>query len=490
MTRRRPRRRIEIYFVLYLVALVLLLPDRPEPGGLRDVAVISSDISLELRPERLKMECTLLQGADGSLQLVRIDSANTIHYSGDLTEVNLRARIEDDRTGQVITLEPGGDANALFQLIPQPERRAVVFVWRPLRADRTSHKFRVTILGTGIPMSDAGPNGGERSALPPGLRVSGSTQFVVETRIDAAPDVVTLTEVRRDTVVQVLQPGGNQRTGAFWVGAASPTIRVAPGGAWTNRLSFGGAEPMRDLKGLPRVSVNRSGVVVERFLDSTQQAVILRGRALSSGAYTVTVRAERDDGEVRETSFDVETQRVDRPMLPGAVYSGLAYRIDPRLPDAPGVKATLKVDGRAVVSTTDGVLKFQADRDDEGKRLTLERTMDGELMESPLQITIQALPAPEIREVKNTGNGNVKRVIVLYYGDKAANRPTLEIVDGNAAPPQKLFGNQRAADPNDADAMRWLEDFDVRRADGSKPFTFRMRAKDGRGRYSPEWVVD
>ena len=490
MTPRRPRRRIEIYFVLYLVALVLLLPDRTADSGLQDVAVISTDLSLELRPERLKMECVLEPDSMGMVRLARLDSTNVIRYDGDLTDVSLRARIEDDRTGQVITIEPGENPSSLFELIPQPSRRAVVFRWRPPMNDVAEHKFRVTILGSGVPRSGDGPNSSDAASLPAGLRVSGSTQFVMETQVERAPTTITLLGTRIDTIVQQTNGGvGDLGVGAFWVAPSTTTIRVAPGSVWTNRLSFGGADPRRDLSGLPSITVDRPGIIVERYMDSVQQAVMLRGPAPTSGSYTVTVRAERTDGEVRDTRFSVEALRVDRPEIPSALYPGVPYAIDPRLPDAPGAVATLRIDDRVIARVTDGEMTFTLTAAHEGKTATLTRTLSSEKMEEPYVIPIRSFPGPEIRDVKAYGDGNTMKVIVLFHGDRTSNRPTLRVVDGNASAPKKLFGELRPADDRSRDAYRWLESFEVRRADASEPFAFTVVAVDQRGRKSKPWTV-
>jgi hypothetical protein len=79
---------------------------------------------------------------------------------------------------------------------------------------------------------------------------------------------------------------------------------------------------------------------------------------------------------------------------------------------------------------------------------------------------------------------------VLFYGDRQQNRPSLNVVEGNARPPRKLYGNIRKADVNDAAGTAWLEDFMIDRKDGSQPFEFKIQAVDGRGKRSSVWSAD
>lgn len=489
MQQRRQRRRIEIYFVLYLVALVLLMPDASEQGTGAGTVMIDRRLRLELRPDRLNLSCEVQRDTAGQLRLVQIDSVNIIHIAGDVRNVSLRARIEDDRTGQVTMIEatPAGQggAPALFELIPQPERQAVAFYWRPYVADITEHKFRVTIFGS------AEPVGSQEGALPAGLRISGSTQFVVETHVVQQQPNMELKGTIIDTVLMAPAPLASSTPvgrGTFWVAPASTTIRTTPSALWTNRLSFGGADPVRDLRSLPRVRVSSQGVAVERFFDSLQQVVILRGRAPASGSYTVTVIAERDDGQTTETQFDVEAVRVERLQLPKVVYAGSSYQLNTKLPDVNGARAVVRVNGEVVATTSENVIQFSVPRTSVGATLSVERLIGNDRVDAPVTQTIAALPAPEIRDVRTAASGSVKRVVVLFYGDRNRDRPTLDVVSGNAQRPQKLFGNLRPANPDDPNGIAWIEEFDIKRSSGDAPFHFVIRAKDGRGMVSALWT--
>jgi hypothetical protein len=488
--RRRPRRRIEIYFILYLVALVFLLP-KGGTEGTRSGAEVPSDIRLDMQPERVRLEARYGRDTSGMMIVQHLDSMNVIRYTGDVSDLTVRARIEDMSTGQILTIDPGEKTTSLFSLEPQYDRQAVVFRWKPDVHDVTPRTFRVTILGSGIPSTASGPNSADTDRLPAGLRISGSTQFVLSTSVSQESGSRLLAgRTIFDTLV-IRQVAGGAGLGEFWVQPGRDSLVLAPGSEWVNRISFGGADPMRDLAGLPEVYVDRSEVSVDRYLDTAQQTLIVRGRALRSGSYSVTVRARRSDGKLAVGQFRVSSVPLPAPSLPAQIYPDVAYSIDPRLPEElRNAVAIVRIGEKQIAESRGGVIRFSVDRRDEGKTLTFERLVDGSPVGVAVPIAIVPFPPPEIRDVRDDGSGQRKKVIVLFYGDRQQNRPSLNVVEGNARPPRKLYGNIRKADVNDAAGTAWLEDFMIDRKDGSQPFEFKIQAVDGRGKRSSVWSAD
>ena len=483
MNVRRPRRRIEIYFVLYLVALVLLMPDRSEvdPEG---VSTVPSDLRLDLQPERVRLECSLVRDSTGLVQLQGLDSTNTIRYVGDVSDLTFRARVEDLATGDVLTVEPG-DMSPLFALETQPERRAVVFRWRPNVRQSLPRTLRVTLVGSGAPIAREG-----EANLPSGLRVNGSTQFVLATTLDdaRAPASIAAGTNRIDTVtiVQTLG-GGSSDLGQFWVQMSRDSIRTVPTKPWTNRINMGGADATRDLVGMPEIRVSRPGVVVERSIDSALRMVVINGRTPRTGSYTVDVIARRKDGQIAQTKFVVESVPMRDVEIPDFVYPDIAYSFDPRLPDLPDAEAVLSVDGQRLLSTRSGSIRYRPKRRDIGTRLELQRFVDGDEIGNKHTIEVRDFPAPQIRDVLDYGDGDQKKVVVVFWGSPEKDRPKLLIIDGNAKGVRKLYGNLHAADRKENPPVTWIEEFTITRKDKTKPFEFKIRARDGGGKESSVW---
>ncbi len=485
MIARPRRRRIEVYFILYLVALVLLLPDSPQRTT--SVATVPTDLSLDLQPERVRLECQLIRDSAGGLRLRNLDSVNVIRYSGDVENIQVVARIEDVLTGQILTLEPGNSATSLFQLVPQPDRQAVLFRWSPDLTGGMPRTLRVTVTGTAMPPATGGPNASDADLLPQGLRISGSTQFVLATTIvdeSGAPSrpyqlfVDTLRVIERD----------GRSLGNFWVVASKDVVSAAPLQPWSVRLSMGGADPLRDLDGMPQVRTTVPGVDIERFLDTAARSVVLRGRAPRTGSYVVMVNARRRDGEVAEASFVVQSISLPAVNVPDVMYPGVEYSFDAHVPDVASAQALIMNGNVEVASTRSGKLTWMPRPSDTGKVYYFVRHIDGQQTEAPRPISIRSFPPPEIRDVKDIGSGDKKKVVVKFFGDRNQDRPILEVLEGNARTPRKLFGNQHAANPNESPKVSWIEEFEISRRDPSKPFVFVIQARDPRGRVSGIWV--
>jgi hypothetical protein len=78
------RKSVEIYFVLYLVALVLLMPDRKDQ--LLDGSDVSaSQIRIELFPEKVRLESSIERASSGPVTIMSADTVNVIRYSPALS---------------------------------------------------------------------------------------------------------------------------------------------------------------------------------------------------------------------------------------------------------------------------------------------------------------------------------------------------------------------------------------------------------------------
>lgn len=486
MIARHPRRRrIDIYFVLYLMALVLLLPDGREQQVKSDVEL--SSFRLELQPERVRLEHQLRRDTSGVVTRLGLDSINTIRFIGDVDDLRVSARIEDVLTGQVLTVEPGSTSTSMFAIEPRADRHAILFRWRPSMSDLAGRTFRVTLTSSGQPKTASTANRSDESAIPAGIRVSGTTQFVLATVVENEQGEDITKVFARDTVIitQTIGSGGEGAFGEFWLGAEREKIEILATREWTNRIVVGGADAARDLVDLPRIAV--SGDLpgdIQRSFDAERRAVLLKGKAPRSGVVTIDVTARRKDGAKASTSFVVAARPLDNVDLPDALYPGMTYSLVTRLPDLPNSKAQIREGSAIRVETTGDVLRFTPSDTDTNRTIVFERLIDGVREGSPIPLRVRAFPGPEIVDVKEIGN-NRKRIVVIFWGDKEQNRPQLSVVDGNCSTPKKLYGQLRPVSSSERPTLRWYEEFEVERKDVTKPFSFRIQARDGRGYMSP-----
>jgi len=485
----RRRRRVEIYFVLYIVALVLLMPDHVDDADKQIGATAISQARLEFTPDRMRLLCKLKRDSSGAAIIASLDSFNVVRYTGNVADLHVSARIEEVETGQVLTIEPGETSTPMFVLNHEPQRNAVVFRWRPDLQAAMARTFRVTILGNGAPLGLTNDGG----VVPSGLRMNGSTQFALSTTVENEQPTTIITMLGgRDTLIvrdSSLRAQGAVSLGEFWIDPARDKITTISTREWTNRISVGGADPARDLVGLPRIRVIGENVGdIQRYTD--QRTIIVRGRAPRSGTITVEVTAQRTDGQVRTTSFTVTAQALATVDVPDVMYPNIDYVVDPRLPSVENTRAVVRDGDREVSSAVDGPLRIRATMRDTGRTFTFERIIDGVREGNVRQIQIRSFGVPLIRDVKQESDPRRKTVVVQFFSsDRSVGRPTLKVLDGNAMEPRKLSGYLRAAD-GQRPTVSWLEVFEITQRDPNRPFTFRVQAFDERGRASSVFVED
>lgn len=476
------RRRVEIYFVLYLAALVLLMPEgSQEPGTGTGTA---HAVRLDLQPERVKMQYSLQRDSGQQFVVLQADTVNVIRYAGDVRDVAFRAEIEDVTTGARTQIDETTDPGAVFSVSHDAARGAAVFHWYPSKLEPTDRTFRVMLTASGVP-------GGANVTT---ARVLGTTEFVMAMAVDErAAETIVRIQSRVDTVVMREPSGQGQAPGVFWVAPARERIVELPGRRWTNRLSFGGADVSRDLASLPRVTASgsdgRSATGVSIRTDDDGQSVVVEGLSPTSGSLTVEIAATRRDGRTADARFTVEASPLSAITVPAMLYPGVEYVIATKLPDLPGsdVRAAVR-DGQIwrVQPTNGELLRFTPTLADTGKTLYVERYIDQQRV-SQDAIRVHSFDPPEIVDVRPYADGGKKLVVVRFHGGKD-NRPELVITDGNVASVQKLFGNLAPASPNQRPTITWVEQFVIAQKDAAKPFTFTAVARDKRGASSRAWT--
>lgn len=474
----RQRRRVEIYFVLYLLALVLLMPEGAPVPSTADQS--PTPLRIELFPERVRLTCEVKRDSLGGVRLLRLDSVNVIHYSPQLTNVSVRAVIEDVASGQSLTIDERSPATRRFASVRHdPSRSAFVFSWSPLTDVALSKTFRVSVYASGTPV-----NGVATDAM----QAVGSTQFVLMTVVnDQQPPQLVYLPGRRDTLVlRESSPATAPAAGAaeFWLEPARDNVTAFASAEWTNRISIGGADPQRDLLELPSLRLGGESMQeVSRTIE--QRTLILRGRAPRSGTAFVEVSARRSDGRVSTTRFTVSAINYATPSVPDVVYPGVEYVIDPKLPsDRTDLRAVIRDGGREIVSVDQGLVRVRFAARDTGKTMVFERSVNGSVEAGAQPIVVRPFPGPVIREIRRDADPNKRMVVVQFFSnERGENRPQLRVVDGNASSPRKLSGYLRPAD-NTRPVVAWVEVFEITRRDASKPFVFRVQAADERGKES------
>ncbi|MFN8358568.1 MAG: hypothetical protein U0264_01515 [Candidatus Kapaibacterium sp.] len=498
------RRMIEIYFVLYIAALVMLLPSKkderlPEVNAELLAAIFRQ--SFTLVPEKTVLNCRLLADSAG-YTVLSIDSTNQILCTGNVKDVQYECVIIDQSLKQSLTLVSSQPSqNQLFTITNVAGKPAVEFKWSPPVHERMNRSFLVKVRANAAPNPVNGNDSLERLINAAGARLTAETQFSVNILFanegaypSPSGQITQLIGFQPDTSRSAqLTPAGspppitNRQLGDFYLQPQNTLVKSIAYQQWTNKIFMAGIASSEFAKA-PNIKIERSQNDAGGTATITEirgNEIILGGMSPSSGTMRVQLTALRAaDGKEMNVSFSIQPQPLQSPVIEQKMYPGQTYTIIPNLPiltDGGDVKAVLREGNRErVVSPQGAPFSFTPDIADTQKILTFERFIGGKQVGQSLSVRVESFPPPEILEPMYR-NGLIyvqTRTYGVYNGKM--NESRLEILEGNAGTPV----DQRGDLQRDAKSMVVIQTFRIRPLDTNKPFVFKVRAIDTRGKSS------
>ncbi|MFP4368386.1 MAG: hypothetical protein ACLFR2_02295 [Candidatus Kapaibacterium sp.] len=477
------RRTVEIYFVLYLAALIFILP------GEKDKTDISADEDKPeflIYPEKTTLNCFLEIDSLGP-KILTVDSINNIFHRGGVSNLNYEFIIEDQALKQKLVLASESRTNTNhFRIEEKPKLNTVSFFWYPPVYELKNKSFIVHVNADGEYTSKDGRT----------IPVEASTKFslniifldqqetpgqddqylaIRDTNEQTEPDVPRMFIMRDEPGEVLLDPVENP-------------VRTIAYQKWTNPVLIFGLNPEKDLLRKPVVSIknnpeNNGGTAsIENF--STNQ-IVLRGESPGFGESRVTLTLIRKaDGMEKSVEFRVTPQPLKSPEFARIMYPGKTYEIRPNLPKLAnrGIKAQLvekqSGDVRAQ-NSTGGSFNFTPSINDTGKVLYLELYADNNLIGQKYTIQVNNYPQPEVIDIQPVGNSSayIRTRAFGLYGNKANYITKIELVDGNAR-----FIEKPGDGREDRESLVWMQVFQAVPKDTDKPFRFKMKAIDRQGR--------
>jgi len=163
--KRTPNRRrfIDIYFILYLTALVILISDKDK--SIENHPVSTSLPNIEF-PFRIKAEkplliCKLIVDDKGDQQIL-IDSINYILDYGEVKDVQYEFVVEDAEQRLRLNLNNNNSStNTFFSYTHNPSNRIAIFEWFPNINDLSNYlnkSFNVYVTASALPIKELESN--------------------------------------------------------------------------------------------------------------------------------------------------------------------------------------------------------------------------------------------------------------------------------------------------------------------------------------------
>jgi len=491
MNNKRKKRIVEIYFILYLAALVFLIPGKVSRNIESDIFPDKPRIfqlPFSLKSEKNALNATVRLDSNG-ISIISIDSTNTIFYTGEVKNIKINVTIEDRNTRQVLTVENfEGNSTDFFRYSTDEISQSLKFFWDPPLYDRKSKTYIVKVTGEAI----------SSNSETLGLIVEDVVQFSLNLNYitDFNSNLLIATETAGGQELPV--SGGQTEENRSLILPAtnlflSPRDEIVKSIAytpWENEITIFGLNPKIDLRKQPEIKIirepdNKIGGSA-KIISFTESSLLIKGETPGYGVLKVSVSLTRHaDGKEAIREFSVVPQLTDEPKYQQVVYPDIRYTFDPKLPILTGQKtsAYLKTaDGKIYAAGESGsAFSFTPSMSDTGKTLYFERYIDNNLMGQRYTVRISMFPVPEIARISEIGKNTI-RIFTNCYGNYQGRENYISKIDvlrGNAKI-REIIGAQK----NEEGSFNLKQVFEITPANSNSEFTFTIQAVANNGQKS------
>lgn len=484
MKSKRRNRIVEIYFVLYLAAIIFLLPD-PKPDTKSDNSTFIIQNPFSLVPVKTSLTCRYFVDTTG-VNIVSMDSVNVITFSGDVNSLDFEYQIEDLTYGQKQIFT---GSSKYFKFVENLSRKELIFYWYPPLNELTTKTYLVKI--------KAKVKEKNVDVDSPEIQVETQFSLVISNISDERQNLLG-EESSVFGSTQNLYQGIplNQYMGQpiTYFGAdatldvSTPEVVSRAYEKWENKVNIFGLSSTSDLAKKPEVKFfnepddNKGTAELGEIGKNFIQVV---GRTPSHGKMKVKVITKfKSNNTTKEIDFYVTPLTIEKPRFESIMYPEKEYVIDSRLPLLKGQKTSVylrdKEKNNIILNIEQGEPKvFKPDVTLIGKVLTLERLID-DIVFDKYDIRIKDYPDPIIDNFQNVSREEVKvvtRCWGFYNGEK--NNVRLDI-RGNGT----VAYQPRGKIPVGEDELVNVQIFKVVPKSKDKPFNFEVKTIDLRGRES------
>ncbi|MCX8054610.1 MAG: hypothetical protein N3A67_02955, partial [Ignavibacteria bacterium] len=383
------RKTIEIYFVLYLAALIFLIPSQKE-RDIENANRISMETPFAIKLEKSALFCKM--AIDTIPYLLHLDSLNTIYFTGDVKNISYEVIIEDQVYKSKLKLVSNVKNQSVnFRLIDILEKKISYFVWKPPTFDKINKSYIVYL-------------NAKATDTKTGNELVAKAQFaLVINYYDKKTGLPVIQEQPAEQIVQNLQPPQMILSDANF-SLQYDRIRTIASFDWQNTLFvLGGLNPLLDLQKNIEVSIkhypegNGGSAYISNILSNS---IVIKGTSPNYGNIVVTLSLKRrTDNKEYQMSFPIVAEPIANPEIPNELYPGLTYKIKPNLPILPGYEAKVLIrdnDNIRYQQFSDEVISFTPDYQDTSGNIFLERYINNKLLGQRIKLNVKKFAPPVI----------------------------------------------------------------------------------------------
>ncbi len=484
----RNKRTVEIYFVLYLAAIVFLLPDKNDEENANASGSPIAPGAFSLSPTKTSLNFRFYEDSSG-VKVIDYDSVNTILLGGNVKNADFEIEVEDKDLRQKQKIKPGSKYFAFEENIQKKELK---FSWNPPLFDKKDKTYIVRVFAS-AERKDADSEDDESPDN--GAKLQAETQFSliinnVSDELVASGESITRNREeaasRADSIRYVeAEFRRPRRSGEVDLSPEEAEVKAIAYQKWRNKVYVFNANPERDLARKPQITVeqNPEGNQGDAQLDKIgKNHILISGKTPAYGSMKVEVRTKFNyDDKERSVDFTVLPEPILKPEYERVIYPEKSYLIKPNLPYLRNqeLKAYLANDGEVLVKSPQGeAITFEPSLNLVGEVLKLKRYVNDNLLDQ-YDIRVLDYPNPIIYDIQEAPEGWLK-IITHSYGYYNGKRNYVELnVEGNAET-RELRGPEIDA----PDEITIVQIFKCTPENPDKPFIFEVQAIDERGRKS------
>jgi hypothetical protein len=394
MTQQKKRTKVEIYFILYLAALILILPDSKKSDDIEDG---STKIELKLVPERTVLNLRMLK-KNGRNNIVRFDSVNKVFFDGQYDNIDFTYTISDVNRGETVEINELNNSKEQFQITENFQDKYINFRWNP--------DFNFDYNSTYLVKLTAFIEKGGKSK-------TSSIQFTLNT--------LFLNQVISPDIAENQYDTSNIDFNYFNTPISIPTnlsemdakisknpIITFADNEWINYARIYNIASIDDLVGPPKITIKGDSLLggTARFESSEGNYFTFSGMSPTYDTMKVIVKVRRkaDDSEFSFDFMVIPSPRI-APDLPNVMYVGENYSLNTRL------ESSTSLDSYTIIKSGNTFEKrynnsqfyFTPDASMLESNATLTRYVENKRLDS-YTLTIKRKPRPVVEYIEVKDN--------------------------------------------------------------------------------------
>ncbi len=394
MTQKKKRTKVEIYFILYLSALILILPDsKKSDEKIED----SAGIELRLVPERTVLNLRMLK-KDGRNNIVRFDSVNKVFFDGEYDNIDFTYTISDVNRGETVEINELNNSKEQFQISENFQDKYINFKWNPDFNFDYNSTYLVKLTAV------IEKNGSSKTS---------TTQFTLNT--------LFLNQVINQDIADNQFDTSNLDFNYFNTPLSIPTnlsemdakvsknpIITFADNDWINDVRIYNISSIDDLVGPPKVTIRGDSLLggTARFESSVGNNFVFSGMSPTYDTMKVVVKVRRkaDDSEFSFDFMVIPSPRI-APDIPSVMYVGENYNLNTRL------ESNTSLDSYTIIKSGNTFEKrynnsqfyFTPDASMLESNVTLTRYVENKRLDS-YTLTIKRKPKPVVEYIEIKDN--------------------------------------------------------------------------------------